>query len=163
MSANAGRRQRIIALLLIPAAVLVAVALLLLRLRMEPPTVPAYALVSIEDAGVVEVRPGETFSLEARPTAPEHGAIAARAFLVRGEQVLAWDPPFQVDGDGVVRIAGPVDSLFAKVPRGDWEVDVTIGRPETLPTAPKDVLRARHEQSGGTTAWRLVTERIRLE
>lgn len=163
MSANASRRQRVIALLLIPAAVLVAAALLLLRLRMEPPTVPAYALVATADAGVAVVRPGETFSLEARPTAPVRGAVAARAFLVRGEQVLAWDPPFQVDRDGTVRIAGPVDSLFAKVPRGDWEIDVAIGRPETLPTAPKDVLGARREQGGGTTAWRLVTERVRLE
>jgi hypothetical protein len=62
----------------------------------------------------------------------------------------------------MVRISGPVDSLFAGVPPGPWQVAVAVGRPETLPTAPRDVLRAR-DSDGGTTAWRLVVVPIRLE
>jgi hypothetical protein len=41
-------------------------------------------------------------------------------------------------------------------------VAVSVGRPEVLPTAPRDVLEARARDHGGPTAWRLVVERVRL-
>jgi hypothetical protein len=66
-----------------------------------------------------------------------------------------------VAGDGTVRIAGDVDTLFAGVPKGEWEVAVAVGRPETLPTAPNDVLRAR-DQHEASVSWRLVRERVIL-
>ncbi|MGH7271986.1 MAG: hypothetical protein ACREJ3_16270, partial [Polyangiaceae bacterium] len=64
--------------------------------------------------------------------------------------------------DGSIRIAGAVDTLFAGVPKGDWVVAVAVGRPATLPTAPRDVLRERTEDVP-SMSWRLVRERIRLQ
>jgi hypothetical protein len=165
LSPEVRRRQRIVALLLVPAAVAVAGALLLLRLHFQPPTVPAYTVApsAPSDAGasVVEVHPGARFSIELRPSETVVGAVAARGFLLRGDEVRPWDPPFEVARDGTVRIAGPVDVLFAGVPTGEWEVAVAVGRPENLPTAPRDVLRAR-DQDADTVVWHLVRERIRL-
>jgi hypothetical protein len=101
--------------------------------------------------------------MELRPTAPVEGAVGARGFLVRDNVVRPWDAPFVVDRDGTVRIAGAVDSLFAGVPSGEWDIAVAVGRPENLPTAPRDVLRARDSSGGGAASWHLVVERGRLE
>jgi hypothetical protein len=153
------RRRSVVALLLVPAAILVTATLLVLRLRMEPPTVPTYALAA--DAGTVVLRAGERFHLVVEPAGMVTGAVAARGFLVRGDEVQAWDPPFTVDRDGSIHLDGPVDTLFAGVAPGPWEVAVAVGRPETLPTAPRDVLRAR-DASAGDAAWRLVREHVVL-
>lgn len=146
------------ALLIVPAAALVAGALLALRLHFQPPTVPVYALARPEDR--VELVRGGRFELEAHPQSPVTGAVGARGFLLRGTEVRPWDPPFQVARDGSVRIAGDVDTLFAGVPAGSWEVAIAIGRPETLPTAPNDILRALSAEDDRAAAWRLVHERV---
>ncbi len=160
-------KQNKIALALLPGAAVVAVALVGLRLHFQPPTVPDFAIV--RDAVASDERslaPGDRFSLEIRPGATLEGAIAARGFLLRGEEARAWDAPFTVGTDGAVRVEGPVDALFAGVPGGAWEVAILVGRPETLPTAPKDVLRARDaaeaKSPASTASWRLVRERIFL-
>jgi hypothetical protein len=156
------RRQRIVALLLVPSALAVAGLLLVLRLHFQPPSVPAYRIADADAAGAtVEVHPGARFTLEVRPAEPVVGAVAARGFLLRGDEVRAWDPPFEVSRDGTLRIAGPVDVLFAGVPQGEWELALAVGRPENLPTAPRDVLRARDEDAG-TVVWHLLRERIHL-
>lgn len=175
-TANVGKppaRSRA-ALLVVPAAVAVTGALLAMRLHFQPPTVPVFALVrqdahagqAAQGAQETEVVHGGHFELEARPASPVTGAIGARAFLLRGSaagrEVRPWDPPFLVARDGSVRISGNVDSLFAAVPAGSWELAVAIGRPETLPTAPNDILRAEGSEGSGTAAWRLVRERVRL-
>jgi hypothetical protein len=152
--------QNKIALVLLPGAVAVAVGLVSLRMHFQPPTVPTFAIAGAQEE--VSVERGGQFSLEARPGAPVDGAIAARGFLLRGDEVRPWDPPFSVAADGTVRIAGAVDALFAGVPPGSWEIAVAIGRPETLPTAPNDVLRAREQAAGASVSWRLVRERIHL-
>ncbi len=110
------------------------------------------------------LRPGGRFQVDLRPDAHVEGAIAARAFLLRDGQVRPWDPPFEVTRDGSVRIAGPVDALFAGVPSGPWEIAVAVGRPETLPTAPKTILRARDDAASetGDAAWRLVRGSVSL-
>jgi hypothetical protein len=153
------RRRSVVALLLVPAAILVTATLLVLRLRMEPPTVPTYALAG--DGGSVALHAGERFRLVVEPEGLVTGAVAARGFLVRGDEVQAWDPPFTVDRDGTIRLDGPVDALFAGVPPGPWDIAVAVGRPETLPTAPRDVLRAR-DAGAGDAAWRLVREHVVL-
>jgi len=145
--------------LLVPAAAAVAAALVAVRLHFEPPTVPTYSLAA--DGGEVALAPGSAFDMVLRPAAPVKGAIGARAFLVRGDEVRPWDAPSSVGLDGSVRIAGPVDALFRGVPAGPWEIAVAVGRPEVLPTAPRDVMR-RGEDSR-PSAWRMVRERIRLE
>lgn len=147
-----------VTILFLPAAVLVAAGLLVLRLRLEPPTVPAYL---VDDAGEPRLQPGGRFQIDVRPAGPVRGAVGARAFLVRDELVRPWDPPYEVDRDGSIRIAGPVDTLFAGVPAGDWDVAVAVGRPETLPTAPRDVLHPG-DADGGAAAYRVVRERIHL-
>jgi hypothetical protein len=148
-----------IALALVPGAAVVAAALVSLRLHFQPPTVPAFAVADAQ--GEVTLAAGGQFQLELRPTAPVIGAIAARGFLLRGDTVRPWDPPFSVARDGTVQISGAVDVLFAGVPPGPWEVAIAVGRPETLPTSPGDVLRAR-EQQPDTVSWRLVRERVVL-
>jgi hypothetical protein len=153
------RRRSVVALLLVPAAILVTAMLLVLRLRMEPPTVPTYALAG--DAGTAVLHPGERFRLVVEPEGLVTGAVAARGFLLRGDEVQAWDPPFTVDRDGTIRLDGPVEALFAGVPPGPWDIAVAVGRPETLPTAPRDVLRAR-DAGAGDAAWRLVREHVVL-
>ena len=152
--------QSKVALLLVPAAAAIAVGLVSLRVHFQPPTVPAYALV--DDGGETVLAPGGQFTMEARPEAPLLGAIGARAFLLRGDEVRPWDPPFSVARDGAVRIDGPVRTLFAGVAAGPWEIALAVGRPETLPTAPRDVLRARDGDSAGRASWRLVRKRVRL-
>jgi hypothetical protein len=149
--------RRTLPLVIAPGAALLAAGLIAARLHFEPPTVPVYAIAA--DAGEVVLRPGADFEMELHPTAPVLGAVGARGFLLRGEQVRPWDPPFVVGRDGSVRISGSVEKLFAGIPPGEWEVAVAVGRPETLPTAPRDVLRAR-EVDAGATAWRLVRERV---
>lgn len=158
-------RGSTVALLVVPAAVVVTGALLALRLYFQPPTVPPYRLEG-HLAGPAEetaLPRGGHFEVEIRPTAPVTGAVGARAFLLRGNEVRPWTAPFEVDRDGSIRISGAVDVLFANVPAGEWEIAVAVGRPETLPTAPNDVLRGRDaDVDAGAAAWRLVRERIRL-
>ena len=65
------------------------------------------------------------------------GAIAARGFLLRGDTVRPWDPPFSVDGDGTVHIAGAVDVLFAGVPAGLVGSRGRRGAPRDAPHRPE--------------------------
>jgi hypothetical protein len=154
-------RRSTLALFIAPAAIAGAGALLALRLYFQPPTVPPYALVGTSDAAVL--RPSGHFDMDIHPAVPVIGAVAARAFLLRGSEVRPWDPPFEVARDGSIRLTGGVSALFAGVPAGEWEIAVAVGRPETLPTAPNDILRRRDESAdAGTAAWRLVRERIHL-
>ncbi len=152
-----------IALVLVPGAAAVAVALVSLRLHFQPPTVPVFTVADAraDSDGELSLEAGGHFELELRPQQPVAGAIAARGILLRGDTVRPWDPPFTVAGDGTVRIEGTVDALFAGVPPGPWEVAIAVGRPENLPTAPRDVLRARDQQPEGVS-WRLVRERVVL-
>jgi hypothetical protein len=147
-------------LLLVPAAAAIAAGLVVVRMHFEPPTVPAFAIAGGDGESAAVA--GGRFQIEARPVTPVQGAIGARAFLVRGDEVRPWDPPFTVDPDGSVRIDGPVDALFAGVPAGTWDVALAVGRPEVLPTAPRDVLRAREGGGAERAAWRLVHKRVRL-
>lgn len=168
MTGTAGRPGKIVALLLVPAAVAIAGVLLVMRLQLEPPTVPVYALVG--DGRVASVRRGARFELTLAPASPAAGAIGARAFLVRGDEVRPWTAPYSVGLDGTVTIAGSAAELFEGVPAGEWEVAVAVGRPETLPTAPRDILRARQQQlqagadaGSADAAWRLVRQRITVD
>ena len=156
--------QNKIALVLLPGAAAVAVGLVALRMYFQPPTVPGFAIAG-STPDEVTLAPGGQFQVELRPDAPVTGAIGARGFLLRGDEVRPWDPPFSVGADGTVRIGGAVDTLFAGVPAGAWEVAVAVGRPETLPTAPNDILRARGvdaNTSKSALSWRLVRERVFL-
>jgi hypothetical protein len=152
------------ALLVVPSAIAVAGLLLVLRLHFQPPTVPPYTIErESADRAETELVRGDRFEVDLRPDEPVVGAVGARGFLLRGDEVRPWDPPFAVERDGSVRIAGAVEKLFANVPAGAWEIAVAVGRPEMLPTAPKDVLRARDSsKDGGAAPWHLVRERIRL-
>jgi hypothetical protein len=156
------RLQRFVAIALVPVAIACAGALIALRLHFQPPRVPGYALVG-DDGGEQTLAPGGTFHVELRATSQVEGAVGARAFLVRDEKVRPWDPPFEVTRDGTVTLDGPVNTLFAAVPAGSWEVAVAVGRPEVLPTAPNDVLRERRRDAGPDASWRLVVLPIRLE
>jgi hypothetical protein len=154
-------RSRIFVAALVPLAVGVAVLLIVLRVRLQPPTLPAYVIAGTPPSEPIDVTPGGSFAIELRPVAAVDGAVSGRGFLLRGNEVLPWNPPVDVTRNGWVRIQGPVDRLFATVPPGRWEVAVAVGRPEVLPTAPLDVLRARDDDR--PLAWHLVRETIELE
>jgi hypothetical protein len=151
---------RAAALLVAPAAVVAAAVLLVLRLRLEPPTVPAYVLV---EGGPPVLSKDARFEMVVDPTNQVTGAIGVKAFLLQNDTVRPWDPPVDVERGGTVRVEGPVDRLFAGVPAGDWDVALVVGRPETLPTATADVLRARNASAdGGAAAYHLVRMHVRL-
>jgi hypothetical protein len=154
----AGKSGRAVALLLVPGAAVVAVVLLVLRVHVQPLTIPAY---SIAAGSTTELRPGGQFSLQLDPRGPLTGAVMAKAFLLRGTTLQAWEPVFVVDKDGTIHVTGQVDTLFAGVPAGEWELDVVVGRPEQLPRTPDDAVKGRDAQvSGG--AWQLLHERVRV-
>jgi hypothetical protein len=151
-----GKSGRAVALLLVPGAALLAIVMLVLRVHVQPLTIPPY---SIAVGSTTELRPGGQFSLQLDPRGPLTGAVTAKAFLTQGAQMHPWEPIFLVDKDGTIHVAGPVDTLFAGVPAGEWELDVVVGRPELLPQSPRDALKGRDaEVSGG--AWRLLHERV---
>jgi hypothetical protein len=108
------------------------------------------------------VKHGQRFGVALRPRASSRGAVGARAFLLRGDEVRGWDPPSSVTVDGIVRIEGSVDDLFRGVPPGDWEAAIAVGRPEVLPTAPRDVLE-RTSDDPDRAGWHLVRLKIRLD
>jgi hypothetical protein len=156
------RTNRVVALLLVSLAIAVAGGLIALRLHFQPPFVPQYVAVHTTAEAQPVARRG-TFRVELRPAVPVDGAVGARGFLLRGDEVRPWDPPFDVTRTGIVTIEGPAETLFAGVPSGPWEVAAAVGRPEVLPTAPHDVLRERSRDGGTEAGWRLVIVPIRLE
>jgi hypothetical protein len=161
--------HRVVAVLLVGAAIAGALALVALRLHFQPPTVPAYAVQGATPGSKLVVAQNRDLRLDLVPAAPVQGAVAARGFLLRGDEVRPWDPPFSVDRGGAVHLSGRGDALFAGVPEGDWEIAIAVGRPEVLPTAPRDVLRARGSDPQRSPAaaepeagWRLVRQPIVL-
>jgi hypothetical protein len=159
----------LVAIAIIATALVGAIALVALRLHLEPPVVPAYAIADSFGPGEVALSPGADFAIELRPAARVQGAIAMRGFLLHGDEVHPWDPPFSVDQDGTVHVAGRTEAIFAGVPDGNWEMAFAVGRPEVLPTAPLDVLRARDQEPGPglsgsreNVGWHLVRRRISL-
>jgi hypothetical protein len=156
---RASKRNPVIAGAPIVTAIAAAAALVALRLHFQPPVVPLYALAA-DDAGAEErIVPDAAFAVTMAPATPVEGAVAVRGFLLRGEEVRPWDPPFAVERDGTVHVAGRTDLLFAGIPDGAWEMAFAVGRPEVLPTAPLDVLRAR-EHDPAEAGWHLVRRRI---
>jgi hypothetical protein len=159
------RKGKLLAALVAPAGALVAVVLLVLRLHLQPLSVPRYTFVADGDvASARDVRPGARFELEAVPAIEVQGAVTARAFLVPGAgkgDVMSWQVPMEIGRDGSVHVAGNVDALFAGVPPGDWVIAIVIGRPETLPADPHQLLAGGAEDAG-SAAWRVVRKRVRL-
>ncbi len=151
---------RVAGVLLVPAAALVAVVAVVLRMHFQPPTVPVYSL-AVDAGAEVTLRPGMAYELVARPSAPAPGIVGAKGFLFRGGEPRPWDVPFTVDPDGTVRIAGPVDAVFKGVPAGTWDVAVAVGRPETLPSMPGDVQHPR-DADGRPAAWHVIRQRVIL-
>jgi hypothetical protein len=163
-------RRNLVAVLLVSSAVVMAGTLVAMRNHFQPPKVPRYEAAGNLQAGVSDAEPGQEkslrgdgqFEMELRPESPVAGAVGARAFLLRRDEVRAWDPPYSVAVDGIVRISGTVEALFAGIPRGRWEVAVAVGRPEVLPTSPRDILRRRDEDPT-FAGWHLVRVPVRLE
>ncbi len=164
-------KSRLAAVLVAPAGIAVAAVLLVLRLHFQPVTVPAYAIVDAAPGRVVSLAHGGRFEIEAAPSLEVQGAVTARAFLVRvtswdggappRPEVLPWKVPLEIVRDGSAHLAGPVDALFAGVPRGEWEVVLVVGRPELLPNDPRELLRGG-VVDGGSAAFSLVRERVML-
>ena len=84
--------------------------------------------------GMARYLPTSDIEVVAFPPQPVEGPVAARAFFVRGGQVVAWDAAPEVSQEGAVRFAATVSSLPVAAP-GPWDVVVVLGRPETLAAA----------------------------
>jgi hypothetical protein len=156
------KKGKLLAALVAPAGALVAVVLLVLRLHLQPLSVPPYTFAT--DGEVASARPGAMFELEAQPAIEVQGAVTARAFLVPGAgkgDVMSWQVPMEIGRDGSVHVAGKVDALFAGVPPGDWVIAIVIGRPELLPSDPRQLLEGGAADAG-SAAWRVVRKRVRL-
>ncbi len=147
-----------VALLLVPGAALVAVVMLVARVRVQPLTIPHFVIGA---GSTTALKPGSEFNLELDPQGPLMGSVMARGFLVRGGEIQDWSPVFAVDKDGTLHVQGPVDTLFAGVPVGDWELDVVVGRPEMIPRSAEEALKGHDaDVSGG--AWHLLHEQVHL-
>lgn len=155
---------RLVALLLLPLAAIIAAVAVFLRLHFQPPTVPPYSLAGVAGDGHDEVtlRPGSDFELVARPASPPAGNVGAKGFLLRNGDNRLWDAPYTAQPDGTIRIGGPVDSVFRGVPAGAWDVAVAVGRPEMLPSMPADVERREGDTSQGAAAFHVVHQRVML-
>jgi hypothetical protein len=154
------RRRNLLPIVIVAGAVASAALLLALRLRIQPPTVPPYVL-DVTDGKSSVLAPGDFFRMDIEPEGIVTGAVGAHAFLVRGDEARLWEPEFEVERDGSVHMAGRVEKLFAGVPPGTWDIAIVVGRPETLPTSPREAL---HVRDGGTAdaAWRLVEQTVVL-
>lgn len=96
----------------------------------------------------------ERFRLLLRPDRAVRGPVAARVFLIRGDESRRWETPVDISNEGAIRIVTPLDTL-PPGSGGAWEMVVVVARPGALPDAPppagrKDdaamhVLRARVE------------------
>jgi len=149
---------KLVAVVLVPAATLVAATMLLLRMKVQPPTIPPYV---VAPGAPTEIEPGTQLSLTLDPQGLLTGAVGAHGFLVRGDDVRPWEPEIVVDREGVIHVTGAVDQLFAGVPAGEWDLALVVGRPETLPRSSTDALRPR-DVDGGTAAWWLVRQHVHL-
>ncbi len=147
-----------IAFVLVPAAVLVATVMLLLRVKVQPRTIPPYAIAA---GAVSEIVPGRQFSLTLDPQGQLTGAVAARGYLVRGDEVRPWEPHFEVERDGSIQVTGADDTLFAGVPAGDWDLALVVGRPEALPRSAADTLRPAATDAGAAAFW-VVRHRVHV-
>ena len=174
MGIGAGNRSgKVAALVLAPTAAAVAVVMLVLRMRIEPPTVPPYRVTAVrvmpdvleppEASAELALHPGERLKLTLEPEGQLTGAIGGRVFLVRGEQVRPVEPQpeFFVDRDGTMHVEADASALFAGVAAGEWDVAIAVGRPETLPRAPADVLHAPAPGAQGAP-WFLVRQHVRF-
>jgi hypothetical protein len=137
---------RLVAVLLLPLAALLAASAVLLRMHFQPPLVPPYALEG-EAPAEVTLHRGMAFELIARPSKPPGGNVGAKAFLLRSGHNLAWNAPYATDADGTIRIGGEVDTVFKDVPAGAWDVALVVGRPEMLPSMPAEAERPRDEST----------------
>jgi hypothetical protein len=160
---------RVVALLLLPLAAVIAAVAVFLRLHFQPPMVPPYALTGVnggtpaaDEHEEVTLRPGSDFELVARPATPPAGIVGAKGFLLRKGENRLWDAPYTAQPDGTIRIGGPVDTVFRGVPAGAWDVAVAVGRPEMLPSMPGDIERKEAEPSQAPAAFHVVHQHVML-
>lgn len=107
--------------------------------------------------------PGSEIDLVLRPDTATTGAIAARAFIVRGGVVEAWTPPMEISSSGSVRIAGSFEAVFRGIPPGPVELALAVGRPGSIPDDMSVVSPASAGASApGERAWRLVSIRAQI-
>jgi hypothetical protein len=111
--------------------------------------------------GAMELTADSRLALVLRPSSPAPDAVSVRAFLVRGGDARAWNPPMQRSPDGAVRIAGAAGELLGSTEAGTWTLAFAIGRAEQLPSDPQEVVRAI-DTDAGARAWQLLVTRVTL-
>jgi hypothetical protein len=78
--------------------------------------------------------PGNRFELVLTPARSAGTSVEARAFVAEGDRLVPLDAPApQRSADGALRIAGVVGH-DVRLPAGDFDLLVAVGRPRALPS-----------------------------
>jgi hypothetical protein len=75
--------------------------------------------------------PNTTLHLVLRPEKAVQTTPSFRAFLVRGDQRIAWSPPATIDSSGSILIEGQTSELF-RVEPGAWTMVFVVGGEEDV-------------------------------
>lgn len=151
-AANVGapKRARWRAGLAVVALVTACVAFALLLAR--PPSggpLPDYEIVMNDEVWrtgdrvvPVEKTRGAPWRIDLRPSTRIEGPVGFLGFLARENDVRPWAPAAEVGPKGTIRISGPVETLFAGVPEGQWDIVLIVARPEVLNARAKSITEA---------------------
>jgi len=161
-AANVGssKRARWRAGLAVVAVATACVALALLLAR--PPSggpLPDYEIVMNDEVWrtgdpVVPAQRtrGAPWRIDLRPSTRNEGPVGFLGFLVRENDVRPWAPPAEVGPKGTIRISGPVETLFAGVPEGQWDIFLVVARPEVLEARATSITKAIHVMAAAPSA-----------
>lgn len=153
------------------AAMAAAAAILLVLSPRGGPPLPGYGLsfsseqavrADASEREVPRLGPGSQLELLLRPEQAVAEPVEVRAFLLRPGEARAWTPPMERSAEGAVRIRGPVEALLS-IPPGEWTLALAVGRPGTLPEAPREVLVLWEEgRAPAAGSWHLLTRSFLL-
>ncbi|MEZ4294759.1 MAG: hypothetical protein R3B70_07260 [Polyangiaceae bacterium] len=106
--------------------------------------------------------PDARLILVLRPSTAVTGPLEVRAFLAQGDRAAPFHPPVTVSPEGLVRIAGPRDTLFPGVSSGTARILLAVGRPGDLPPdSETTVTSLRDAAANARGAWILAEHELR--
>lgn len=103
---------------------------------------------------------GNLFQLLLRPDEAVPGPLKTTAFFKTGTRIIPWRPAVEAAESGSLRVSGRVGQEL-RLPAGEAELLIAVGRPRRLPTGPELAgLLAREERlrRPSWSAWRFPVE-----
>lgn len=137
------RPKRWLGFLVLGVAACLSYVLVHFRLRMQPASVSAYELALVHAEST-------TLHYVAKPVGSVTGVVGVRAYILRGEQAIAWAAPYETTQEGIVRFR--VDK-----PSDDDTLLFAVGRPELLPAPARVTAQLAHlpERAPGLTLFQI--------